>query len=64
MIGNTGTKGTRKPRLRSGRVRRRTITPMLVSTNANSVPMLTSFAISVERHERGDDRDQDAERRR
>ena len=46
MIGKTGTKGTRKPRFRSGRVRRRMITPMLTSRNANSVPMLTSFTIS------------------
>ena len=28
-------------------MRRSTITPMLVITNANSVPMLTSFAISA-----------------
>jgi hypothetical protein len=31
----------------SGRVRRRTITPMFTSTNANSVPMFTSSAIVV-----------------
>ena len=36
---------------------------MLTSTNANSVPMLTSLTISAERHERGQDRDQDAEGR-
>ena len=46
MAGNTGENGTRKPRSRSGRVRRSTITPMLVITNANSVPMFTSLAIS------------------
>ena len=42
MIGNSGTNGTRKPRSRSGRVLRSTITPMLTITKANSVPMLTS----------------------
>ncbi len=43
MIGTTGTNGTRKPRCRSGRVRRRMITPTLTMMNANSVPMLTSL---------------------
>ena len=46
MIGNTGTNGTRNGRSISGCVRRRMITPILTSTNANSVPMLTSFTIS------------------
>ena len=55
------TPGTRNPRSSSGRVRRSTITPMLTMKNANSVPMLTSSAIVVERDERGEDRDQDAE---
>ena len=47
MIGNTGTNGTRKPRSRSGWVRRSTTTPMLTITNANSVPMFTSLASSA-----------------
>ena len=46
MIGNTGTNGVRNGRSMSGLVRRRMITPMLTSTNANSVPMLTSLTIS------------------
>ena len=46
MIGNNGTSGTRKERSMSGAVRRRTMTPMLTIRNANSVPMLTSLAIS------------------
>ena len=63
MIGKTGTNGTRNPRSRSGRVRRSTITPMLTITNANSVPMLTSSAIALERDERGDTGDEHPERR-
>jgi hypothetical protein len=39
-IGSTGDHGTRNPRARSGRVRRRIGTPKLTSTNADSVPML------------------------
>jgi hypothetical protein len=42
--GTIGTRGVRvrKGRSRSGRVRRRTITPIETITNAISVPMLTS----------------------
>jgi len=47
MIGNTGTNGTRNGRSMSGCVRRRMITPTLTSRNANSVPMFTSFTISL-----------------
>ena len=47
MIGNTGTNGTRNGRSMSGWVRRRMITPMFTSRNANSVPMLTSLTISL-----------------
>ena len=47
MIGNTGTNGTRNGRSMSGCVRRRMITPMFTSKNANSVPMLTSLTISL-----------------
>ena len=47
MSGNHGTSGTRKERSMSGAVRRRTMTPMLTIRKANSVPMLTSLAISV-----------------
>ena len=61
MIGKKGTNGTRKPRSRSGRVRRSTMTPTLQITKANSVPMLTSTTISVERHDRGEGGDEDAE---
>ena len=43
-IGITGTNGVRNGRFRSGRVRRRMITPIATSTNANNVPMLTSSA--------------------
>ncbi|MNC59900.1 hypothetical protein D3C75_1097410 [compost metagenome] len=39
-IGSTGDHGTRKPRFRSGRVRRRIGMPKLTSTNAERVPML------------------------
>src|SRR3954454_23356016 len=45
--GRTGTPGTRNDRGRSGRVRRSTSTPTATSTNANSVPMLTSSASSL-----------------
>ena len=61
MIGNNGTNGTRKPRSRSGCVRRRMITPMLTSMNANSVPMLTSLTISSSGTNAASDGDQDAE---
>jgi hypothetical protein len=47
ISGNAGTSGTRKPRSRSGCVRRRTITPALTIKNANSVPMFTSSASSL-----------------
>ena len=47
MIGNSGTNGTRNGRSMSGCVRRRMITPMFTSRNANSVPMLTSLTISL-----------------
>src|SRR6185312_1027232 len=40
-IGSAGTHGARKPRGRSGRVRRSTTTPAETSTNANRVPTLT-----------------------
>ena len=47
MIGNDRRRTARGSRARrSGLVRRRMITPMLTSTNANSVPMLTSSTIS------------------
>ncbi len=46
--GSTGTQGARKPRSRSGRVRRSTMTPAETSTKANSVPMLTiSSSLSI-----------------
>ena len=47
MIGKAGTNGTRKPRSMSGSVWRSTTTPTFTITNANSVPMLTSLAISA-----------------
>ena len=40
--GTVGTKGVRNGRWRSGRVRRRTITPAHTIAKASSVPMLTS----------------------
>src|ERR1700740_598209 len=49
-IGSSGTQGARNPRGRSGRVRRKTITPADTSTKANSVPTLTissSLAIGI-----------------
>src|SRR5579884_2360866 len=39
--GTNGDHGTRKPRRRSGRVRRSTTIPAETKTNANSVPTLT-----------------------
>jgi hypothetical protein len=41
-IGTQGTPGVRNGRGTSGETRRRMMTPMLTSTNAKSVPMLTS----------------------
>ena len=46
MIGTTGTSGTRKPRSISGSLRRSQITATFTMKKANSVPMLTSSAIS------------------
>ena len=40
--GSHGTPGVLNGRSSSGRVRRSTITPIATTTNANSVPMLTS----------------------
>ena len=40
-IGSAGTNGIRNARCRSGRVRRRMITPAETKTKANSVPTLT-----------------------
>ena len=42
--GSTGLNGTRKARGRSGRVRRRMMTPIETSMKANNVPMLTNSA--------------------
>ena len=64
MIGNTGTNGTRKPRSRSGRVRRRMITPMFAIDEREQRADVDELGDLLERHERRDDRDQDAERRR
>lgn len=46
-IGTSGTSGVRNERCRSGRVRRRMITPRATTTKANSVPMFTSVASSL-----------------
>src|ERR1700685_4025942 len=47
-IGSSGTIGARNPRGRSGRLRRRTMTPADTSRNANNVPTLTiSSSLSV-----------------
>src|SRR5215469_12952137 len=46
MIGNQGTRGTRKARGRSGCRRRRKITPSETSTKANKVPMFERSAAS------------------
>src|SRR5215204_1550017 len=42
-IGSTGENGTLNGRGRSGFVRRKTTTPIETMTNANSVPILTSW---------------------
>ena len=60
-IGITGTHGVRNARCRSGRVRRRMMTPRATTTKAKSVPMFTSSASSLEAGEAGDDRDDHAE---
>jgi hypothetical protein len=47
-IGSSGTPGARKPRSKSGRVRRSTMTPAETRAKANSVPMLTiSSSLSI-----------------
>ena len=43
-MGRKGTQGTRKPRGRSGWVRRRTRTPALANMNAKRVPMFERSA--------------------
>src|SRR5664280_1070407 len=45
-MGTPGTPGQRNGRLRSGRLRRSTMTPTATRMNANKVPMLTSSASS------------------
>src|SRR5262249_45620728 len=47
MIGKSGTRGTLKPRCRSGWERRRKSTPRDTSTKANSVPMFDKSAASL-----------------
>ena len=62
--GSNGTHGVRKARCRSGRVRRRTITPIATTTKAKSVPMFTSVGQLVDAGEARDDRDDHAEQDR